>query len=67
MNRSPRVAVVLAAVLLLASCNGPAIGEKTTREELSVWCEGRDRVFVWDSHRAGGLFVIPNHQECATH
>jgi len=61
VKRSTRVAAVLAAALLLASCEF----DRASKEHVHVWCHGTDRIYAMnDGSYGSGLFVVPNHQEC---
>lgn len=56
------VAAALGAVML-TGCATQTEGE--AKDSVNAFCKGPDKVFVFKAEKAGGIFVIHGHEECA--
>lgn len=62
MKKLTVIAAVVCAALL-TGCSTQTEGQ--AKDSVNVFCKGDDMVYVFKAEKAGGLFVVPDHKECA--
>lgn len=61
--RKLAVVAAVAGALALTGCAHQTGSD--AKDSVNVFCKGSDLVYVFKEDRAGGLFVVPDHKECA--
>jgi hypothetical protein len=65
MKKVMIMAVCAVAAVALTGCANDSPGE--VKEDLITLCKGHDKLFVYKDSNvdAAGIFVVPDHKECA--
>lgn len=64
MNKKILLAVPVLAMALVGCTGESPADTPDVAPDTSATCVGRDKVFVYDGYKAGGIFVLPNHKDC---